>query len=81
MKVIVVATYQSLWTITSRKLGKNNETPKKNILLMFTDKNYDGKFSSMIYNENEDKIKKKNKNISSTLLTSRLAYEIANKNI
>jgi hypothetical protein len=61
MKVIVVATYQSLWTITSRKLGKNNETPKENILLMFTDKNYDGKFSSMIYNENEDKIKKKRK--------------------
>jgi hypothetical protein len=80
MKVIVVATYQSLWTITSRKLGKNNETPKKNILLMFTDKNYDGKFSSMIYNENEDKIKKYIY-ISSALLTSRLAYKIANKNI
>jgi hypothetical protein len=61
MKVIVVATYQSLWTITSRKLGKHNETPKENILLIFTDKNYDGKFSSMIYNENEDKIKKKQK--------------------
>jgi hypothetical protein len=80
MKVIVVATYQSLWTITSRKLGKNNETPKKNILLMFIDKNYDGKFSSMIYNENEDKIKKYIY-ISSALLTSRLAYKIANKNI
>jgi hypothetical protein len=80
MKVIVVATYQSPWTITSRKLGKNNETPKKNILLMFIDKNYDGKFSSMIYNENEDKIKKYIY-ISSALLTSRLAYKIANKNI
>lgn len=52
----------------------------KNILLIFTDENYDGKFSSVIYDRNSDKIKK-NKNILSKLLTFRLAGEIANKYI
>jgi hypothetical protein len=58
MKVVAAVTYKSLWTITTRKLGENNGTLMKNILLMFTDENYDGKFSSVIYNGNDDKIKK-----------------------
>jgi hypothetical protein len=54
MKVVAAVTYKSLWTITTRKLGENNGT----LMLMFTNENYDGKFSSVIYNGNDDKIKK-----------------------
>jgi hypothetical protein len=48
-----------LWTITIRKLREKNGMLMKNTLLIFTDENYDGKFSSVIYDRNSDKIKKK----------------------
>jgi hypothetical protein len=48
MKVIVAATHKSLRTIfTIRKLRKNNGRLMENIMLIFTDENYNGKFSSV----------------------------------
>jgi hypothetical protein len=47
MKFIVAATHKSLRTITIRKLRKNNGRLMENIMLIFTDENYNGKFSSV----------------------------------
>ena len=49
MKVIVAATHKSLQTITNRKLRKNNGRLMENIMLIFTDENYNGKFSSVFF--------------------------------
>lgn len=51
----------------------------KNILSWFIDKNYDGMFPSVIFDEKDDGIKN-NKNIMSTILSAWLMCKIANKN-
>jgi len=51
----------------------------KNILSWFIDKNCDGMFPSVIFDEKDDGIKN-NKNIMSTILSAWLMCKIANKN-
>lgn len=51
----------------------------KNILSWFIDKNCDGMFSSVIFDEKDDGIKN-NKNIMLTILSAWLMCKIANKN-
>jgi hypothetical protein len=53
------------------------KTLTKNILLPFTNENYEKRFLSVIIDENNNKIKKNIKsNISSTILPTWLTYKI-----
>jgi hypothetical protein len=43
---------------TIRRIKKKKKLLMQNISLLFTNENYVGKFSSIIFNKNNDKVKK-----------------------